>query len=582
LNILSALGRVAPSEAANSASSYYEGQHVHASIAAFAGLMAVAATVTLRSHQRRVTARPFQRFRTAMTAAKRNYAKAGSSREDAWKGRTDGFKKFGELGTAGVPPRPSRDDPPEQERYKGREKRKPRDTRRRDRLDDKTDWRDPRAEEQWNDPYQDKAPAKRPEQEKHFHRGGAWRLVNEERELQSMEDIPLARGKALVNSPAQGNNLDSGDSKDVSSGSRQDQVGGSSSSKNNAPLGAAKNDDAGILQTMSLLERARQAAEDGWDERRWEGLREDEWDEGRIEQAMVPRNMRERLKELTTPPAIKEYIETNLLGNRTRDRLPKGERRWVPFCGADPAHNGQRKAVDDGSGTALGKMANSVHNGFLRCRAECHPAGLRDEPGVYPPPERPEVAFIGASNVGKSSLLNTITRTMKLAEARDEMGVTRSISWYKCSKLPIDILDLPGYGAAKGSDFGNIIVDFVSTRKALRVVYILIDARSGLKPIDWQFLQTLGDEGPEKVFVLTKADLRVPWSLGKMCTATLQDIQCVPKASKRLIVVSARNGNGLHDLRQDLARRSMEWAAQANKSEAMRQKKEEAAALMSN
>ena len=76
-------------------------------------------------------------------------------------------------------------------------------------------------------------------------------------------------------------------------------------------------------------------------------------------------------------------------------------------------------SVDDGRSDTLGRMAIAVHKGFLRQRARCHPNGEE-----APSPERPEVAFIGASNVGKSSLMNALTRTQQLAPATwDRKGV---------------------------------------------------------------------------------------------------------------------------------------------------------------
>jgi len=232
----------------------------------------------------------------------------------------------------------------------------------------------------------------------------------------------------------------------------------------------------------------------------------------------------------------------------------------VHFSGSDPQHNGMRDSADDGNTSSIGRMANAVQKGFMRQRATAYISGLRGQPGVFPVAERPEVAFIGASNVGKSSLLNSLTRTMKLAEAADDPGVTRSINWYKCSRLPLDVIDLPGYGFAKGAEYGPLLADFVCNRKALRMLYVLIDARSGLSPLDWEFMKLLDSKGPEKVFVLTKTDLVRPKMLPKVATMVLEDLRCIPRASQRLVMVSAREGNGMHDLRQNMCERIVAWA----------------------
>lgn len=314
---------------------------------------------------------------------------------------------------------------------------------------------------------------------------------------------------------------------------------------------------------LNVLQRAQLAAEAGWKEAKWDELG-DQVDMDDY-QSLLPQSFLRRRKEATAPQPIREHIEIHQLGKRTLRKWPRGEHRPKPFSGSDPAHNGMRDSVDDGKTTSLGRLAVAVHKGFLRLRASSHPGGLRGQRGIFPLAERPEVAFIGCSNVGKSSLLNAITRTMKLAEARDDPGVTRSIDWYKCSRLPIDIIDLPGYGFAKGADFGNLLADFVASRRALRTLYVLVDARSGLRPRDWEWLQLLGNDGPEKVFVLTKCDLVIPWDLAKVATIVLEDIQCIPRTSQRLLMVSARNGTGLHDLRYSIAVRAIAWAKKAER-----------------
>mmetsp|Transcript_58753 Transcript_58753/g.140008 ORF Transcript_58753/g.140008 Transcript_58753/m.140008 type:complete len:493 (+) Transcript_58753:63-1541(+) len=307
---------------------------------------------------------------------------------------------------------------------------------------------------------------------------------------------------------------------------------------------------------MSPRESARLAAESGWQQDTWSPSDNTYFD-------TYPHQFARRLKEASPRISVKAHVEREQLGNRTRKRLPKGEKYPVDFSGYDPMHNGERYSLDDGRKTRLEAMATSVHKGFLRRRASCPPGGLRGKLGVYPDAERSEVAFIGMSNVGKSSLLNAVTRTMKLAPAADEPGVTRSIDWYKPSKLPIDIVDLPGYGSAKGADFGHLVAEFVRTRKALRCVYVLIESRRGIRPPDWEWLSMMGSQGPEKVFVITKCDLTPPKILARAATLMLRDLEGMPNISSRMILVSAKKGNGMHDLRTDMCKRAIGWAKEA-------------------
>ncbi|CAE8604481.1 unnamed protein product, partial [Polarella glacialis] len=132
----------------------------------------------------------------------------------------------------------------------------------------------------------------------------------------------------------------------------------------------------------------------------------------------LPRGFTKRRADITAPKAIKDFVELHHLGNVKLRKLPRGEKRPAIFSGSDPAHDGGKDAGDDGTSDVLGRMAVAVHKGFLRQRACAHPGGLKGVRGSFPLAERPEVAFIGCSNVGKSSLMNSITRTMKLAEAK--------------------------------------------------------------------------------------------------------------------------------------------------------------------
>lgn len=335
---------------------------------------------------------------------------------------------------------------------------------------------------------------------------------------------------------------------------------GRSSSRGNFPE-PLNWDDPGL----NVLERARLAAEDwgNWDEFGWST--DPAASSGSDEFIPLPRIFKKRRAEAEPPKAIQDFIQLHQLGLYKLPKLKQGEKRPAIFAGSDPAHDGRRGAVDDGRSDALGRMAIAVHKGFMRQRARCHPLGLRDAVGSFPLPERPEVAFIGASNVGKSSLLNALTRTQKLAPAKDDPGVTRSIDWYKCSRLPVDVIDLPGYGYAKGSEYGAMVADFITQRKSLRLLYCLVDARTGIRPSDWKFYASLGEKGPEKVFILTKCDMVIPKTLGKVATLVLEDIKGVPRSSQRLIMVSARMGQGMHDLRSHLCAKAVSMLREVKK-----------------
>lgn len=127
-----------------------------------------------------------------------------------------------------------------------------------------------------------------------------------------------------------------------------------------------------------------------------------------------------------------------------------------------------------------------------------------------PAPTIPEYAFIGRSNVGKSSLINMLTNYSKLAKVSGQPGKTQLINhfiindaWY--------LVDLPGYGYAKvskkmRSKWQKFIQDYLLYRENLYCVFVLVDSRHEPQKIDVEFMQWLGLNGIPFVIVFTKAD----------------------------------------------------------------------------
>ncbi|GHE67055.1 ribosome biogenesis GTP-binding protein YihA/YsxC [Roseivirga thermotolerans] len=127
-----------------------------------------------------------------------------------------------------------------------------------------------------------------------------------------------------------------------------------------------------------------------------------------------------------------------------------------------------------------------------------------------PKPDKFEIAFIGRSNVGKSSLINMLTGRKNLAKTSGKPGKTQLInhfliddSWY--------LVDLPGYGYAKTSKknrdaWALMIEDYLVHRESLQIVFVLIDSRLDPQKIDLEFITWLGENGVPFALVFTKAD----------------------------------------------------------------------------
>lgn len=173
-----------------------------------------------------------------------------------------------------------------------------------------------------------------------------------------------------------------------------------------------------------------------------------------------------------------------------------------------------------------------------------------------PAADLPEVAFAGRSNVGKSSLINALTGQHQLARASSEPGRTREVNFFLLDGR-IRLVDLPGYGWAKASrgvarKFQNLGRDYLRGRPNLKRVYLLIDARHGLKPVDAEALDALDLAAVSYQIVLTKADKLKPAEAEAMAAATLKAVSRRPAAFPRVALTSAEKGGGLPELRAEI------------------------------
>lgn len=122
----------------------------------------------------------------------------------------------------------------------------------------------------------------------------------------------------------------------------------------------------------------------------------------------------------------------------------------------------------------------------------------------------PEYAFIGRSNVGKSSLINLLTKK-GLAKTSQKPGKTMLINHFEINDGEFYIVDLPGYGfASRGKEqreeFSNMIKDYILNREQMTLLFVLLDIRHDPQKIDVEFLKWLGENGVPFAIVFTKAD----------------------------------------------------------------------------
>jgi GTP-binding protein len=175
-----------------------------------------------------------------------------------------------------------------------------------------------------------------------------------------------------------------------------------------------------------------------------------------------------------------------------------------------------------------------------------------------PAADRPEVAFAGRSNVGKSSLINALVRQGGLARTSNTPGRTQELNYFKSDGDPLYIVDMPGYGYAKApvekvAAWGALVTDYLKGRSTLARVFLLVDARHGLKPTDEQIAAILDEAAVTYQVVLTKADKIKAHELAKVTEATAVALAKHPAAFPHVIVTSAEKGLGIDELRATIA-----------------------------
>ncbi len=174
-----------------------------------------------------------------------------------------------------------------------------------------------------------------------------------------------------------------------------------------------------------------------------------------------------------------------------------------------------------------------------------------------PPADRIEICFAGRSNVGKSSLINALTRRKGLARTSNTPGRTQELNFFTLGDSHY-LVDLPGYGYAKApkdlvARWQRLLKDYLAGRPNLRRVFVLIDSRHGIKKVDEEIMELLDRAAVPFEVVFTKADKVKRGELERNLDKTRAALAGHPAAYPGIVVTSSEKGTGIDTLRAEIA-----------------------------
>lgn len=176
-----------------------------------------------------------------------------------------------------------------------------------------------------------------------------------------------------------------------------------------------------------------------------------------------------------------------------------------------------------------------------------------------PPDDRPEIAFAGRSNVGKSSIINALVGQNGLARASNTPGRTQELNFFTLPNNRFYLVDMPGYGFAeapkdKVKAWNKVLRKYLAGRRTLLRVFVMIDARHGIKDTDKDILDLLDTSAVSYQAVLTKADTISRTALENVTASVLVGLSKRPAAFPEVIPTSSKTSNGVDILRANIAR----------------------------
>lgn len=175
-----------------------------------------------------------------------------------------------------------------------------------------------------------------------------------------------------------------------------------------------------------------------------------------------------------------------------------------------------------------------------------------------PDPDRPEMAFAGRSNVGKSSLINALVGHHGLARTSNTPGRTQELNYFELPRVALFLVDMPGYGFARApkdkvAAWTRLVKDYLRGRPTLVRVFLLINSRHGIATADGPIMALLDEAAVSYQVVLTKTDKLKDREREAIVAATASELAKHAAAYPRLLATSSEKGAGIAELRAEIA-----------------------------
>ncbi|KAI7898726.1 P-loop containing nucleoside triphosphate hydrolase protein [Cokeromyces recurvatus] len=239
---------------------------------------------------------------------------------------------------------------------------------------------------------------------------------------------------------------------------------------------------------------------------------------------------RQRFKQIQPPASLYEKLER--LGF---NKLPKTQR-----------YGGLNKEI--------AKRRRQIHEPHYSLPLLSFYAGAK-QASSFPEETLDEIAFVGRSNVGKSSLINSLAETT-VVRTSDKPGLTQQINFFNVGRL-FFMVDMPGYGFAfvdeeERRQWRELMETYFSKRKTLKRIFVVLDARHGVKVIDTEFFEMLNRQNIKFQVVLTKSDLMILPNLARRVITVQNDIKRYHNAIQDVIIVSSKRYSGINQFRKEI------------------------------